>query len=119
LLLENVANETAFFGHTPLTRQNPEKTLWRPRLPLAGAYHGMSLSSQIVNDPWALSAALYAIQLVVLSRVSAPLGAVMPRGHQPGEPALCNKAGLNAPSIFGRRQHDNLLIRNHHNASTF
>jgi hypothetical protein len=69
-----------------------EKTLWRPRWPLAGAYHGMSLSSQIVNDPRALSAALYAAQLVVLSRVLAPLGEVRPRGYQPGEPALCNKA---------------------------
>jgi transposase len=26
LLLENVANETAFFGHTPLTRQNRTNT---------------------------------------------------------------------------------------------
>jgi hypothetical protein len=69
-----------------------EKTLWRPRLPLAGAYHGMSLFSQIVNDPRALSAALYAVQLVVLQRVLAPLDAVMPRGHPPAEPALCNKA---------------------------
>ena len=43
-----------------------EKIRWRPRLPLAGAYHGMSLSSQIVNDPRALSAALYSAQLVVL-----------------------------------------------------
>jgi hypothetical protein len=43
-----------------------EKTFWRPRLLLAGAYYGMSLSSQIVNDPRALSAALYAAQLVVL-----------------------------------------------------
>jgi hypothetical protein len=43
-----------------------EKIRWRPRWPLAGAHHGVSLSSQIVNDPRALSAALYAIQLVVL-----------------------------------------------------
>ncbi|GKT22905.1 hypothetical protein AVHM3334_09925 [Acidovorax sp. SUPP3334] len=38
---------------------------WRPRLPLAGAYHCMSLSSQIVSDPLALSAASYAAQFVV------------------------------------------------------
>jgi hypothetical protein len=69
-----------------------EKIRWRPRLPLAGAHHGMSLSSQIVNDPLTLSAALYVVQLVVLSRVLAPLDAVMSRGYQPGEPALCNKA---------------------------
>ena len=69
-----------------------EKIRWRPRWPLAGAHHGMSLSSQIVNDPRALSAALYAVQLVILQRVLAPLGAVMLRGHQPGEPALCSKA---------------------------
>lgn len=37
-----------------------------PRLPLAGAYHCMSLSSQIASEPRALSAALYAAQLVVL-----------------------------------------------------
>lgn len=43
-----------------------EKVRWQPRLPLAGAYHGMPLSSQIVSDPRALSAALYAVQLVVL-----------------------------------------------------
>ena len=43
-----------------------EKIRWRPHLPLAGAYHCMSLSSQIVNDPQALSAALYVAQLVVL-----------------------------------------------------
>ena len=69
-----------------------ETIRWRPRLPLAGAYHCMSLSSQIVNDPRVLSAALYAAQLVVLQRVLAPLGAAMPRSYQPGEPALCNKA---------------------------
>jgi hypothetical protein len=36
--------------------------------PLAtgGAYHCMSLSSQIVSDPLTLSAALYSAQLVVL-----------------------------------------------------
>lgn len=53
-----------------MLRQNwmaaSENTRWRPRLPLAGAYHRMSLSSQIVSDPLALSAALYAAQLVVL-----------------------------------------------------
>ena len=54
----------------------------------------MSLSSQIVRDPLALSAGLYAAQLVVLSRVLAPLGSVMSRGYQPGEHALCNKALL-------------------------
>jgi hypothetical protein len=73
-----------------------EKALWRPRLPLAGAYHCMSLSSQIVNDLRTLSAALYVAQLVVLQRVLAPLGAVMPRGYQPAEPALCNKADSDA-----------------------
>lgn len=36
--------------------------------PLAGAYQCMSLSSQIVSDPRALSAALYAAQLAVLWR---------------------------------------------------
>jgi hypothetical protein len=35
---------------------------------------------------------LYAVQLVILQRVLALLGAVMLRGHQPGEPALCSKA---------------------------
>ncbi len=70
-----------------------EKIRWRPRLPVAGAYHGVSLSSQIVSDPRALSAALYIAQLVVLSRVLAPLGSVMPRGYQPRQSALCNKAG--------------------------
>jgi hypothetical protein len=69
-----------------------EKIRWRPRWPLAGAHHGMSLSSQIVNDPRALSAALYVAQLVVLQRVLAPLGAVMLQDYQPAEPALCNKA---------------------------
>ena len=69
-----------------------EKIRWRLRLPLAGAYHCVSLSSQIVKDPRALSAVLYVAQLVVLQRVLAPLGAIMPRGYQPGEPALCNKA---------------------------
>jgi HipA-like protein len=53
-----------------MPRQNwmavSEKVFWRPRLPLAGAYHRMSLSSQIVSDPLALSAALYSAQLVVL-----------------------------------------------------
>jgi len=43
-----------------------EKMRWRPRRPLAEAYHCMSLSSQIVSVPRALSAALYAAQLVVL-----------------------------------------------------
>ncbi|EHL20713.1 hypothetical protein KYG_21841 [Acidovorax sp. NO-1] len=43
-----------------------EKMCWRPRLPLDGAYHCMPLSSQIVSDPRALSAALYSAQLVVL-----------------------------------------------------
>ena len=43
-----------------------EKIRWRPRLPLAGAYHCIPLSSQIVSDPRALSAALYIAQLVVL-----------------------------------------------------
>jgi hypothetical protein len=35
------------------------------RWPLAGAYHCMSLYSQIVNDPRALSAALYSAQVVL------------------------------------------------------
>ena len=38
-----------------------EKIRGRPRLPLAGAYHGVSLSSQIVSDPRALSASLRAL----------------------------------------------------------
>jgi hypothetical protein len=53
-----------------MPRQNSmaasEKVCWRPRLPLAGAYHRMSLSSQIVSDPLALIAAFYSAQLVVL-----------------------------------------------------
>jgi hypothetical protein len=44
-----------------------EKILLRLRLPLAGAHHGMSLSSQIFReDPRALNAALYVAQLVIL-----------------------------------------------------
>ena len=42
-----------------------EKICWRPRFPLAGAYHCMSRSSHIVNAPRAFSAALYAFQFVV------------------------------------------------------
>jgi hypothetical protein len=78
-----------------------EKIRWRLRLPLAGAYHGVSLFSQIVKDPRALSAALYVAQLVVLPRVLAPLGAVMLRGYQPGESALCNKAPHSEPAPVG------------------
>ena len=65
---------------------------WRPRLPLAGAYHRMSLSSQIVNDPRALSAALYVAQLVVLQRVLGPWGSLMHRGYRFAQLGLCNKA---------------------------
>ncbi len=43
-----------------------ENTLWRPLQSLANAYHRMSLFSQLGSDPRALSAALYAAQLVVL-----------------------------------------------------
>ena len=37
----------------------------RPRLPLAAATQDMPLSSQMVSEPRALSAALYCFQLVV------------------------------------------------------
>jgi hypothetical protein len=64
-------------------------------------HHGMSLSSQIVNDPLALSAAWYVTQLVVLQSVLAPLGAVMPRGYQPGCPAFCSRAVRHARTGIG------------------
>ena len=42
------------------------ENVWlRPRLPLAGASHCMSLSSQMLKSPLAFSAALYAFQFVV------------------------------------------------------
>jgi hypothetical protein len=42
------------------------KTPWQPLRPLAGVYHCMSLSKQILSDPRALSAALYVAQLGIL-----------------------------------------------------
>ena len=75
-----------------------EKVWERPRLPLLAANHAISLSSQISKEPRALSAALYAGQLVV--RYFGGTGFVIGRrksgsGCQDQAatvPDLCNKA---------------------------
>lgn len=81
-----------------MLRQNwmapSEKTRWRLPRPLAGAHHCMALSNQIVSDPRAFSAALYAAQLVVLKRPLTPLASHMRAAYQVASAGLCNKAEL-------------------------
>jgi hypothetical protein len=73
-------------------------TAGRPARPLDGACHGSSASSQTINDPRRLSAALYAGQFVV--RYLARDGLLITSGYQvhvlgrSSEQELCNNAGL-------------------------
>ena len=71
-----------------MLRQNwmaaSENVGWRPRLPVGGANHCMSLSSQTVNAPLALRALLYSRQFVVLYRRLSglsPSSALISRAH--------------------------------------
>lgn len=78
-----------------MLRQNwmaaSENVGWRPRLPVAGAYHCISVSSQTVSEPRALSAALYSAQFVVLYLPRGRLPSLMHRAYPLGRGVCATK----------------------------
>ena len=64
----------------------------RPRLPVGGASHCMSLSSQMLRSPRAFNAALYAFQFVVRYLRRPQFVSLISPAYRSHDRYLCNNA---------------------------